>query len=600
MLKANFFRKSNTHTLKYRVIAIMLVVVLLAFSGCSPKDENSSVISGSSSEQSQSGSSSSSEASQTSSDSASVSDSSAASKTETDSSENKSEVAMTSSFFSESNASVAVDAGIEEGNIRTDALEVKRERYPANLAYGYKGYADKEADALREEILNTPNTLDLVDENGEKVYKIEGDIFYISPGGNNDNDGLSPETAIKTIDALGSLQLKKGDAVLFERDSLYRIYERFYLKEGVLYGSYGEGEKPLIVGSPKNYATVNWKPAQKRNVWVTEYQYNMPVGAFFNQGEEIGYLKMGLRDLTNNTYFYFDEEYAKLYLYCDKGNPADVYESIEFTQNQTDIWVPIGVDNITVDNIAIRYTTCGIGTNFMNTGITVTNCEIGFTGGGGSDPTRLRAGNGIGTWSGGAEMYVRHNWIYQTFDSAISPQGNSGKYYLYDNLEYTDNLLEFNNADIEWWSHAHTGDDGEVTWSRFVNFKMENNIMRFTSLGWGTRADDGGIRGIEGVWYGNTGENYLEGVTFKNNIIDCPGRQIFNFTVETQEQRDAMEFSGNTYYVKNSFRKDDVRMVYGWSKYVDGVVKSYYGTDAKSTKEAILLVDPTAKVYWYE
>lgn len=594
MLKANFSRILNNNNLKCRMVALVLVIVLLAFSGCTPKEYNSEITSGS---DSQLNSSSSEETKDNSQNSTSTNTSSETTTTQSNSELN---VAMTSSSFSEDSASVAVNAGIESGNIRTDALEVKRERYPANLAYDYEGYADKEADALREEILNTPNTLELKDENGDPVYTVKGNIYYVSPGGDNDNDGLSPETAIKTIDALTGVQLKRGDAVLFERDSLYRIYERFYLEEGVIYGSYGTGEKPLIVGSPKNYATVVWKPSKKRNVWYASYPYNMPVGAFFNQGEEVGYLKTGMRDLVANTYFYFDEENADVYLYCDKGNPADVYESIEFTQNKTDIWLSTGVDDVVVDNIAIRYATCGVGMNFMNNNIVVTNCEIGFTGGGGSDPTRLRAGNGVGTWCGGAGMKVNHNWIYQTFDSAISPQGNSGKYYYYDDMEYLDNLLEFNNADIEWWEQGNDTYDDYMTWSRFVNFKMENNIMRFTSLGWGTRADDGGIRGIEGVWYGSTYSNQIENVTFKNNIIDCPGRQIFNFRVETKEQLDGMKFANNTYYVKNSFRKDDVRMVYGWTQYVDGVIRSYYGTDADSTKNAIHLVDPTAKVYWFK
>lgn len=563
----NCFKKS---IVVQRLLALSLILVMLVLSGCSNETEKSN-------------------SSDSTSSSESLSNVSSEDVTES----------VASEYFDTDDATVEVNLNHKEGSVRTDASDVKRERYPANLAYGYKGYADEQADALREEILNTPNTLELRDSNGKKVYDIKGDIFYISPGGNNDNDGLSPETAIQTMDAIPGLGLKNGDAILFERDSLYRIYERFYLEPGVLYGSYGEGEKPLIVGSPKNYANENWKPAQKRNVWVSQYNYNMPVGGFFDQGKAVGYLKTGLRDLEKNTDFFFDEEYGTIYLYCDEGNPADVYNSIEFTQNVTDLWVPTGVNDVTVDNIAIRYATCGIGMNFMNDNIVVTNCEIGFVGGGGSDPTRLRAGNGVGTWIGGAGMRVNHNWIYQTFDSAISPQGNAGKAYYYDDMEYTDNLLEFNNCDIEWWDHGNDRDYDELTWSRFTSFKMENNIMRFTSLGWGTRADDGGIRGIEGIWYGKTEGNYLENVTFKNNIIDCPGREIFKFEVETQKQRNAMTFANNTYYVDNKYRSDDVRMVFGWTLYSEGVVKSYFGTDAASTKNAIHLVDPTAKVYWY-
>lgn len=591
MKNTGLFKILNSGNIK-RVLAVIMAIMLLTLTACSngePQD-GSSQTQGSSSQQGSSDVSSNDASSNDASSNDGVSSDDATSSEDSTSSGN------TTTNNSGNGGFVLGDLTIDDqetkNTIATDANERELIVDPTNLMTNYKGYAEKERKELLDEILNTPNTAEL--------YDIKGKIYYVSTSGNDANDGTSPEKAIQTLAAVDGLLLEDGDAVLFERDCIWRMYEKFNCRSNVIYGSYGEGRKPMFLGSPKNFAQETWKPSKKKNVWQINYMYAYPCGAFFDQGKEAGYLKTSFRAMTANTHFYFDESMATLYLYCDKGNPSDVYESIEFTQNVTDIWLPTGVSNVIVDNLAIRYATCGIGMNFMNTGITVTNCEIGFTGGGGSDPTRLRAGNGIGTWCGGAEMYVRHNWIYQTFDSALSPQGNVGKYYFYENMEYTDNLLEFNNADIEWWDHGNDSYTDEITWSKFVNFKMEDNIMRFTSLGWGTREDDGGIRGIEGVWFGTTEGNYLENITFKNNIIDCPGRQIFNFRVQTQKQRDAMHFANNTYYVRNKFRKDDVRMIYGWTLYWEGSIKSYFGTDAKSTKEAIHLVDPTAKVYWYK
>ena len=53
------------------------------------------------------------------------------------------------------------------------------------------GGSDAEAEILRQNILNTKDEL-----------VITGVTYYVSPNGNDDNDGKSPETAWQTIDAV--------------------------------------------------------------------------------------------------------------------------------------------------------------------------------------------------------------------------------------------------------------------------------------------------------------------------------------------------------------------------------------------------------------
>ena len=71
-----------------------------------------------------------------------------------------------------------------------------------------------------------------------------------------------------TLGAVAKLALKPGDAVLFRRGDFFR--GTITAKAGVLYSAYGEGPKPTICASSRNYADASlWEPSQVPNVWRT-------------------------------------------------------------------------------------------------------------------------------------------------------------------------------------------------------------------------------------------------------------------------------------------------------------------------------------------
>ncbi len=470
---------------------------------------------------------------------------------------------------------------------RTDLYEIKPVADPSNLAFNYVGYAEEERIKLRDEILNSKNTLD--------IYDIKGKVYYVSTSGDDDNDGKTPKTAKQTLAGVSDLVLEEGDAVLFERGCIFRIYEPFYCQSGITYGSYGKGSKPMFYGSPKNFSSVVWKPTKKRNVWTTSYLYAYASGAFFDQGKEIGYMKSSIGDLNKNTDFFCDTENTVVYLYCDKGNPSKVWESIEFSQSGIRFELPTKVHDVTIDNIGIRY--CGEGGirgEYQNHHITITNCEIGFVGG--AWHGAVRYGNGIEVWTGGWDLTWKHNWIYQTFDSAVTPQSKAGGNVVkMDNIVISENLFEFNNADIEYWEQ---GSENGLEPSRFKDWYMENNICRFTSLGWGTRFDDGGDRGIDGVFFGRSSDNEFINVNWKNNIIDCPGRMIYKFGMKTEEQYNGWARENNTYYIKQSMRTT-TNLAHNLTLPVDGV-DFHTATGEEDTIAAFAKFEPKSKVYWYK
>ena len=451
----------------------------------------------------------------------------------------------------------------------------------ANLNKPLKGYKDKEAEALREEILNTENT--------EKYYKITGTKYYISSlNGDDLNSGKTPAEAFKSFEGLSGIEFKPGDAVLLERGSVFRLYSTFLAKEGVTYGSYGKGEKPKIYGSAVNLSTVVWTPSVKKNVWQIDYVYAECAGMFFNHGKEIGYKRTSIRKLEKNTDFYQDPSSDMLYVYCDKGNPAKVYESIEFSTQMSIIGIPSGVDNVTIDNLCLKYGgIMGVSGTWNTDHINVTNCEIGYIGGGTTSGGTSRYGNAIQFWTGANDIVCDHNWVYQTWDTAISWQGFGGEKYTYNNISFSDNLLEYNNADFEYW------DDG----SSIDNFVIANNIMRFTSLGWGTRADDGGYRGIDGPFSGGIEEMTVKKHYITNNIIDCPGRYIINWSVNPEDLNKNIFISGTEIYVNSSYRSTNV-ILRGFK--TDESQPNSVETDKKDVFiETLKRFDPKAVLEWY-
>ena len=472
---------------------------------------------------------------------------------------------------------ISFEVSKESSKPRDDANEIKFTGYPAGLSNPLTGHYGKEAKALRDQILNSKNT--------EEIYNIKGTKYYISPGGNDDNDGKSPKTPFRTVDQLSNIDFEKGDAVLFERNSVFRLVQPISTTAGIIYGSYGKGDKPKLYASPMNYAKAEWKPSNRKNIWKTNYVYDAACSMIFNNGKQIGYLKTSVRNLKANTHFYQDEAGAVIYLYCDKGNPSKVYESIEICPDMDIINIPAYTSGVTIDNLCLKYSgKIAVDAVYHNNNVTVSNCEIGFTGG--TNNGTIRYGNAIQAWTDASNFVVKGNYIYQTFDTAVTWQGqdtDEGKNIRYADCLFDGNLLEYNNGDFEFW---HT--KGTVS-----NFVIRNNICRFTSLGWGTRADDGGYRGIEGFIYAKTDNMiYKDHISVLNNIVDCPGRQIINWTA-TADNIAKHIVSGNRIYVNQSYRTTSEIM----RNYNTGMVSV---GSLKELKDAIKQFDPSAVVGFVE
>ena len=503
--------------------------------------------------------------------------------------------------------------------------------------FSYKGAQSAQADEMRQSISNAAD----IDVTGKTVYYVSTELEGTDNGGNGTIE--SPWT-LEQLNENRS-KLASGNAVLFKRGDVFRLdapYEYYYNKftsvrvyvlavEGVTYGAYGDNSmpKPLFKASVKDYTDKAWTKVSD-NIWsyyapeinvgnpqITQedgvrYSDNGVTSIIFTKsefgdrellGERRGYVD-GVYNLNRNGQFTYDTDSGKIYLYCQDGNPSDVYSSIEVGRATSGIRVPYGASNVVVDNLAFKgFGQVAVGGYNLNNSITVQNCEVGYCGGEltidkdsqGNIKYCVYSGNAIGFWNGGKDCVVSNNWIYHTFDSAISPQGDGN--YDYSGFTVTNNLLEYNNADIEFF------DLGKSNTTDFSNWNISGNIMRFTSLGIGSR-ERTGIRGIEGVLKASTIRANKVGINFTNNIIDNPGRDIFDFNNATSvndttvtaivkfNQTAGNTMSGNKYYINQTIRNLNLFVEDYKTDVSDTVVRRYATTKAEAV-EVLGIMDST-------
>ena len=421
------------------------------------------------------------------------------------------------------------DVKIYSADVITEDIKAEKSVSTLNTSWDkvtqnhLNGSSDSEAAALRNSVLNSKNT--------DEIYSITGTKYYVSPNGDDSNDGKSPQSAKKTVDSISRLYLNPGDAVFFERSGVWRLSRAIVCEEGVTYGAYGTGEKPAFYGSPQNYADKKfWQPSNLKNVWKLNIN-DTDIGLMvFNHGELIGQVVTnGLLSLVENGDFYYNRAQSTLYLYYDGGNPGKAFDDIEVCLNKSAFDVT-RVSDVTIDNVKIKY--------FGRIGVDlcaadnskITNCEIGFIGGAHIN-SDVRLGNAIQMWQGCDGHLVENCWIYQIYDTALTFQGDSITPEIrtrqgthdedYKNITYRNNLIEYCASSIEIW-HGNHNDGRYGSWKYtdavLDNIHIENNISRFAGYGWSAlqRPD---LHGEHLIMYSRAFP-YAKDVYIENNIFD--------------------------------------------------------------------------------
>lgn len=414
-----------------------------------------------------------------------------------------------------------------------------------------KGGSDRKAKKLKNEILSASDNL--------KKASGENLVYYIAQDGSEWNDGLSPEEPT-TVDQVNSLYLTKGDLVLFKRGDTFRLEEQIKPVRGISYGAYGEGEKPVLMGSVKNYADKSLWESQDNNLWQIHLGTDDAAQIIFNNGELIGFRKHTFEEVTANGDFYYDLQNKILYLYLNNVNPGEYFDSIEIATTKC-AFGTFGtslspLNNIKFENLCIKYfTVFAFNVSFAD-GIDVTDCEMGWIGGAITSSQRDRYGNAVQFWNSAKNINVSNNYIYQVFDAAITFQGTSGNDYT--NLTFKNNLIEYCSMNFEFWAQDNSdsnasSSDPDATMN---DISFEDNILRFGGYGWG-----GLQRKIKDnqafvlCWYKRYDDKQIKNFTVSNNIFDTANCNFFYGPNAIPR----IDISGNIYYQKSGSQYSVIR-----------------------------------------
>lgn len=414
----------------------------------------------------------------------------------------------------------------------------------------HSGGADYEAEALKLKILSAKDS-----------ERKANNTYYVSERGDDCNDGLSPERPIKSYDNIANLPLKEGDSVLLERGSLFRASEMLWVKSGVYYGAYGEGEKPMVYGSLRDYAdaTIWERTAENQNIWSTPLVHNPAALITFNNDEFIGVWKYTKPELQKDGDFYHDAEKGIFYLYFEGGNPGEYFENIEISSTEVSIRGSY-IENVTIENIYFKYNTVGAFLFGEIKGITIKSCVMGW--GGGKifeirEQGPLRFGNAAEFWYQCEDITVENCWVYQQFDAAITFQGEGADTPIFNNIKFDNNLIEYCSMNIEYWA----GKNPDGTPAIIDNISYKGNIIRFAGYGWGgiyrwDKEDQASLLG----W--NRHNENLNNFVITENIIDCA--DCYMIYMKSPQQQAGLSVYNNTYFQKAvSGTHDCVETVYG-------------------------------------
>jgi len=375
-------------------------------------------------------------------------------------------------------------------------------------------------------MLMTASTV-LLDDIAEQTARLKAEIlssryesdgervaYYISPDGNDNADGRTPETAWRSVKALSVHTPEPDSEVLFERGGVYR--GTFRTAVGVTYAAFGDGEKPRIYGSPYDGAKDGDWTEVAPSVWrYSEKMTGDCGGIVFDGGETharkavVNYENEPIenvsrepfrdyRDLQEDLQFWHDlggavvsnPDGGYLYLCSKEGNPAERFGEIEFLVRGNIIGV--GGERTTIEDLCIMYGgSHGIGSGTTRE-LTVRNCVIGWIGGSlqfyrNGKPTRF--GNGVEIYGGCDRYTIDHCWVYQIYDAGITHQLSTGgdRECIMRHVRYTENLIEYCSYNIEYFlGHA----DSEDTVRYMDDIVMRGNILRYAGYGWGNQRPD--------------------------------------------------------------------------------------------------------------
>ena len=236
-------------------------------------------------------------------------------------------------------------------------------------------------------------------------------VYYVDAAdGHDDADGDSARAAWRSLEKVNGAALKAGDKVLFKRGGRWRgqlIPKSGTGGKAITYGAFGQGPKPVLLGSVAMNARSDWRHLEG-DVWTTtdaQGRLAVDVGNIIFDGvSTVGVKKWSRAELQSPGDYFYDPNGHCVLLNSD-GNPASRYDSIELALKKH-IIDQSGKHDVIYEDLDLRYGAAhGIGGSGVRN-IVVRRCDLSYIGGGHqhtrADGHPVRYGNGIEFWSSAA------------------------------------------------------------------------------------------------------------------------------------------------------------------------------------------------------
>lgn len=483
---------------------------------------------------------------------------------------------------------------------------------------------------------------------------IQGQCFYVSATGNDSSNGLSPESAWKSIARLHQAQsdntIRAGDAVFFERGSVFNSEfptrwsgdYALQLKSHVTYSAYGVGKKPLFLNCIFGNGEQSWRASAYPNVWEFTHairgRYSDVGNIIFDNGKaygikvtpadpnhpyEPGYRTVNSGIVTNgmevfssggdeftdpgclkhNLEFFHDAQTGKLFLFYKQGNPGAEFSEIVISRRGNIIRGSEPSVGITLDNLSVKFTGSH-GVNFSEAcGVVVQNCEFGWIGGSLQeldDFNTVRYGNAVENWGGCDGFTVRSCVIYQCYDAELTSQTTQwdpAKPCVMKNIDFSDNVLAYSNSPIELWNPNPPDKTGKPYVNTAENVSVRRNYMLYSGYHFGhQRPYKNGSFGCLG---GKAeGQIFLNSIMEENYFLFSSSLMHYSRCIQLNHSETGIRLNKNIYAAelnKKYYLKSCLDPVTG-----RGEARLYpYNAEIIGTL-ALLGMEPEGTFYWYE
>ena len=370
---------------------------------------------------------------------------------------------------------------------------------------------------------------------------------------------------------------------------------------GVVLGAYGAGEKPILKGALEDANSSEfWELYYEQDgikIWkAVQPAYYCPV-IVFNDGEKWASPVMSgmdanghflsedgsifnvvnefsrdlqfasLLDMTQlgaNTNIENSAVKGELYLRCDKGNPAEVFEDVAVPQAASGLVLRT---NATICDIALRYFTCNGALMDGYDGFhsqSVLNCEVAWCGGLLKGYVENHLGIFEPSAAGGAlqisstNVTVTGNHIHHCgpFGLIVAIHNNadnpSSCILHFEDIYVANNLMEYCGSGIHMGDYA----DGDIPGTKgyITNLVFEDNLVMYSGQGWVREMvwqETGGSSANLSAFETNDSAIDNDGIYIRNNTFYKSAFALFSLSEYHLDRSTPVNalpvFSGNTY-----------------------------------------------------